>query len=62
MQEEVKWLRAFSGNILPKGAGTRPVNEIDPLAMEAMREVGVDISNQRSKMLTEDMIRNLPSG
>ena len=39
-------------------AGTRPVSEINPLALQVMKEVGIDISKQRSKDLTEDMIRN----
>ncbi|HSA72618.1 MAG TPA: arsenate reductase ArsC [Nitrososphaeraceae archaeon] len=39
-------------------AGTIPVSEINPIAVQAMREVGVDISTQKSKEITEDMIRN----
>jgi arsenate reductase (thioredoxin) len=39
-------------------AGTKPVSEINPFAVEVMKEVGIDISNQKSKELTEDMIRN----
>ena len=39
-------------------AGIKPISEINPLAIEAMREVGIDISNQKSKEITEDMIRN----
>lgn len=39
-------------------AGTKPVSEINPFAIEVMREVGIDISNQKSKEVTEDMIRN----
>ena len=41
----------------PLSAGTRPVSSIDPLAIEVMREVDIDISKQRSKILTEDMMR-----
>jgi arsenate reductase len=41
----------------PLSAGTRPISGINPLAIEAMREVGIDISNQKSKMLSEDMIK-----
>src|SRR5215831_350181 len=41
----------------PLSAGTRPVSSINPLAIEVMREVGIDISKQRSKILTEDMIK-----
>lgn len=39
-------------------AGTMPVSEINPLAVEVMREVDIDISGQKSKEITEDMIRN----
>jgi protein-tyrosine-phosphatase len=39
-------------------AGTMPVSEINPFAVQAMREVGIDISTQKSKEITEDMIRN----
>jgi len=39
-------------------AGTEPVSQINPLAVEVMREVGIDIGNQKSKAITEDMIRN----
>src|SRR5215469_104776 len=37
----------------------RPTSSINPLAVEAMCEVGIDISKQTSKILTEDMIRQL---
>jgi arsenate reductase len=39
-------------------AGTRPVSQINPLAVQAMSEVGIDISGQKSKIITENMIRN----
>ena len=39
----------------PLSAGTRPASNINPVAIEVMREVGIDISKQRSKILTEDM-------
>jgi protein-tyrosine-phosphatase len=39
-------------------AGTMPVSEINPLAVQVMSEVGVDITGQKSKEITEDMIRN----
>ena len=39
-------------------AGTKPVSEINPLAIEAMEEIGIDISNQKSREINEDMIRN----
>jgi arsenate reductase len=39
-------------------AGTKPVSQINPLAVEVMKEVGIDISNQKSKDITEDIMRN----
>src|SRR5215469_7025358 len=41
----------------PLSAGTRPASNINPVAIEVMREVGIDISKQMSKILIEDMIR-----
>ena len=39
-------------------AGTKPSGQINPLAIQAMKEYGIDISNQKPKIVTEDMIRN----
>jgi protein-tyrosine-phosphatase len=38
--------------------GTRPAGEINPIVVKVMKEFGIDISKQKSKILTEDMIRN----
>jgi arsenate reductase (thioredoxin) len=38
-------------------AGTEPVGNLNLLAIEAMKEVGIDISKQRPKIITEDMVR-----
>jgi len=38
-------------------AGTKPASNINPLAIEVMKEVGIDIDKQRPKIITEDMIR-----
>lgn len=51
----------FNQKYAPKGyraisAGTRPVSQINPLAVQAMSEVGIDISSQKSKIITGDMI------
>lgn len=53
----------FFRKYAPKGhitlsAGTRPSAEVNPLAIQVMREFGIDISKQKPKDLTEDMIRN----
>jgi arsenate reductase (thioredoxin) len=38
--------------------GTRPVSQVNPIAIEVMKEAGIDISNQRPKILTEDTIKH----
>ncbi|MGZ5547633.1 MAG: aquaporin, partial [Nitrososphaeraceae archaeon] len=38
-------------------AGTKPVPQINPIVVQAMKEVGIDISKQKSKMLIDEMIR-----
>lgn len=42
----------------PLSAGSRPTPEINPLAVQAMNEVGIDISKQRPKELSEEFIRS----
>ena len=39
-------------------AGTRPSGEINPLAVQVMKEYDIDISKQKPKIITEDMIRD----
>ncbi len=53
----------FFRKYAPKGhevisAGTVPTSQINPIAVEVMREVGIDISKQKPKDMTEDMMRN----
>lgn len=53
----------FFNKFAPEGykaisAGTKPVSQINPVAVDVMREVGIDISNQKSKDITQDMMRN----
>ena len=35
-----------------RSAGTRPAGRVDPVVVEAMREVGVDLTGQAPEMLT----------
>jgi protein-tyrosine-phosphatase len=53
----------FFKKYAPKGfkalsAGTKPASQINPIVVEAMIEVGIDISKQKSKELTDEMIRD----
>lgn len=38
-------------------AGTRPADRVHPEVVEAMRELGVDLSNARPRLLTDDLAR-----
>ena len=40
-----------------RSAGTQPKNEINPVAIEAMAEVGIDIADQTPKVLDEESVK-----
>ncbi|MGA7542366.1 MAG: arsenate reductase ArsC [Nitrososphaeraceae archaeon] len=42
----------------PISAGTKPTSQLNPVVVQAMSEVGVDIKQQKPKDITEDMMRN----
>jgi arsenate reductase len=53
----------FNRKYAPKGyhaisAGTRPSSQINPVAMQVMKEIDIDISSQKSKIITEDVVRS----
>jgi len=52
------WLRAIAGDrVEVLSAGSAPKDEINPVAVEAMAEEGVDIANNVPKVLTTDAVR-----
>ncbi|MDE1812360.1 MAG: arsenate reductase ArsC [Thaumarchaeota archaeon] len=42
----------------PVSAGTKPTPQINPVAVEAMKEVGIDLGTQKPKMLTSEIIQD----
>ncbi|MHA1725298.1 MAG: arsenate-mycothiol transferase ArsC [Promethearchaeota archaeon] len=44
------------GKIYVHSAGTKPEKKITPLAVQVMKEIGIDISNQKPKLITIDML------
>lgn len=44
---------ASGGKFRVASAGSKPAGHVHPLAIEAMQEIGIDISNHRSKHLDE---------
>jgi protein-tyrosine-phosphatase len=48
-----------SGKATAISAGTQPASHVDRTVMEAMKELGIDISSNRSKLLTPEMIEDV---
>jgi arsenate reductase (thioredoxin) len=52
------WLRHLAGDrVEVRSAGSEPGDQINPSAVQAMAEVGIDITDQRPKILTVDAVR-----
>ncbi|MGV9601154.1 arsenate reductase ArsC [Streptosporangium sandarakinum] len=52
------WLTHLAaGRIEVRSAGSAPAETINPIAVEAMREAGVDITAERPKILTTDAVQ-----
>jgi arsenate reductase len=51
------WLRHLAGDAVEvRSAGSLPGEQVNPAAVAAMAEVGIDISDQRPKVLTHDAV------
>jgi arsenate reductase len=44
------------GRALATSAGTQPTDRVNPIVVEAMKEVGIDISANKPKLLTFEMV------
>jgi arsenate reductase len=52
------FLTHLAGNAVEvRSAGTAPADEVNPAVVEAMHEVGVDLSAETPKVLTADAVR-----
>lgn len=52
------WLRHLSGGAVEvRSAGSMPAEQINPVAVEAMLEVGIDIRAERPKVLTSEAVQ-----
>jgi arsenate reductase len=53
------WLRQLAGDrIEVRSAGSAPADQINRVAIEAMAEVGIDITAEQPKILTTDAVRD----
>jgi protein-tyrosine-phosphatase len=46
------------GRVLVRSAGSEPASSLNPRVVEAMQEVGIDISQEFPKPLTDDSVRS----
>ncbi|MGW9021102.1 arsenate reductase ArsC [Leucobacter chromiiresistens] len=52
------YLRQFGGDrIEVRSAGSMPADQINPIAVEAMREEGIDITAEEPKILTTEAVQ-----
>jgi arsenate reductase len=51
------WLRHLAGDTVEvRSAGSEPADRINPVAVEAMREVGIDITGEQPRRLDHDTV------
>ncbi len=46
---------AMAKDARAESAGTNPADRVDDIAIEVMKEVGIDISNKKPRVLTQEM-------
>ena len=52
------WLTHLAGDrIEVRSAGSAPADQVNPVAVEAMREVGIDITAEQPKVLTTEAVQ-----
>ncbi|MDO8121557.1 arsenate reductase ArsC [Isoptericola sp. b490] len=52
------WLRHLSGGAVEvRSAGSMPADQLNPVAVQAMLEVGIDIRAERPQVLTADAVQ-----
>ncbi|MHC3394447.1 arsenate reductase ArsC [Streptomyces lavendulocolor] len=57
-QMAAAWLTHLAGDrVEVRSAGSAPADRVNPAAVEAMREVGIDISAETPKVLTVDAVK-----
>ena len=53
------WLRHLAGDtIAVRSAGSEPADQINPVAVQAMREVGIDITGTTPRLLSTEAVQD----
>ncbi|MFD0385452.1 arsenate reductase ArsC [Streptomyces stramineus] len=57
-QMAAAWLTHLAGDrVEVRSAGSAPADSVNPAVVEAMREVGIDLTSETPKVLTVDAVR-----
>ena len=49
------FFNAMAENAIAESAGLKPAEKVDEIAIKVMKEVGIDISNKKPKIITPEM-------
>ncbi len=52
------FFREHANKFEVSSAGTEPKSELNPIVVKVMEEVGIDITNQKPKLLSNQMLEN----
>lgn len=52
------FFREYANKFEVTSAGTEPKSELNPIVVKVMNEVGIDITNQKPKLLSNKMIQD----
>lgn len=53
------FFREFASNQFNvSSAGTTPSSQLNPIVIQVMKEIGIDMTNQQPKLLSDSMIKN----
>jgi protein-tyrosine-phosphatase len=53
-----EFFKKYCKHIVCSSAGTKPADKVNPYAVQVMKEAGLDISENRPKIITNEMIEN----
>jgi len=52
------FFREYAPKFEVVSAGTEPKSELNPIVVETMKEMGIDITNQKPKLLSNEMLED----
>lgn len=55
---EALFRKFASTRFIASSAGTTPSSKLNPIVIQVMKEIGIDMTNQQPKLLSDSMIKN----